>query len=250
MNLQLPNCRIPLLSRASATVSGMLNNHVHPLYRHPMLVGPQPNTGNSGWRTMKTPLLAAALGLALATPAAHAQAADPANGTIQSLHTGLLSIMRAGSSAGQAGRARIIGPVVDRTFDIPLMTRLAVGPAWTGIAPGEQTALVSAFRSLTIAQYAKNFDTFSGESFAVSPQVETRGTDKLVRTTLVVPKGSSETLNYRLRQSGGAWKIIDVFYRNSISQLATRRADFARVLKTGGASALITHLNRLAARPT
>ena len=36
---------------------------------------------------------------------------------------------------------------------------------------------------------------------------------------------------------------------NAISQLATRRADFERVLKTGGAPALISHLNRLAARP-
>ncbi len=196
--------------------------------------------------------LFAALALAMtATPTlAQAQAADPANGTIQSLHSGLLSIMRAGPGAGQAGRARIIAPVVDRTFDIPLMTRLAIGPAWTGIAPGEQTALVNAFRSLMIAQYAKNFDSFSGESFTLVPQVETRGGDKLVRSTLVVPKGASEPLNYRLRQNGGAWKIIDVFYRNSISQLATKRADYARVMKTGGARALIAHLNRLAARPS
>jgi phospholipid transport system substrate-binding protein len=102
---------------------------------------------------------------------------------------------------------------------------------------------------LTIAQYAKNFDSFSGERFVMTPQVETRGGDKLVRTTLVVPGGSPEALGYRLRQSGGQWKIIDVYYRNSISQLATRRADFARVLASGGAKALVSHLNELAARP-
>jgi phospholipid transport system substrate-binding protein len=70
-----------------------------------------------------------------------------------------------------------------------------------------------------------------------------------VRTTLVVPRGSSEPLNYRLRQSGGAWKIIDVYYRNAISQLATRRSDFARVMQKGGAPSLIAHLNRLATNP-
>jgi phospholipid transport system substrate-binding protein len=191
----------------------------------------------------------AALGLALISPPAFAQAADPANGTVQSLHSGLIASMRAGNGAGQAGRARIIAPYVDRTFDIPLMTRLAVGPAWTGIAPGDQTALVSAFRALTIAQYAKNFDSFGGESFTMAPQAETRGADKLVRSTLVSPGGSSEPLNYRLRQSGGAWKIIDIYYRNAISQLATRRSDFARVLQKGGAPSLISHLNRLAANP-
>jgi phospholipid transport system substrate-binding protein len=185
---------------------------------------------------------------AVAQPAI-AQSADPAAGTVQTLHSGLLSIMHAGTAAGQTGRARQIAPVVDRTFDVPQMTRLAVGPSWTGMAAADQSALVAAFRSLTIAQYAKNFDSFSGERFATAPEVETRGGDKLVRTTLVVPNGNPEALNYRLRQSGGQWKIIDVYYRNSISQLATRRADFSRVLASGGAKALVVHLNELAARP-
>ena len=193
--------------------------------------------------------LIAILALALASPPAYAQVADPAAGTVQALNSGLLSIMRAGNGAGQAGRARTIAPVVDRTFDIPLMTRLAVGPSWTTIAPADQSALVAAFRALTVAQYAKNFDSFGGESFTIAPQVETRGGDKLVRTMIVVPKGSSEALNYRLRQSGGQWKIIDVYYRNAISQLATRRSEFARPLATGGARSLIAHLNQLASRP-
>ena len=193
--------------------------------------------------------LIATLAFALASPPAFAQVADPAAGTVQALNSGLLSIMRAGTAAGQAGRARAIAPVVDRTFDIPMMTRLAVGPSWTNIAPTDQTALVAAFRALTVAQYAKNFDSYGGESFTMVPQVETRGGDKLVRTMLVVPKGSSEALGYRLRQSGGQWKIIDVYYRNAISQLATRRSEFARPLATGGARSLIAHLNQLAARP-
>ena len=190
-----------------------------------------------------------ALALALAVPAAQAQVADPALGTVNTLNSGLIAAMRAGTPAGQSGRARVLTPAIDRAFDIALMTRLAVGPAWTRMTPADQSGLVAAFRTLTIAQYAKNFDSYGGESFSVTPQVETRGGDKLVRTTLNVPKGSGESLNYRLRQSGGQWKIIDVYFRNSISQLATRRSEFARPLATGGAQGLIAHLNRLAARP-
>ena len=187
--------------------------------------------------------LAAAVPVVAAPPAF---AADPAQGTIDALHAGLLSVMKAGGT--QASRARAIAPVVDRTFDLPLMTRLSVGPAWTTIPAAQQGALVQAFRGLTVAQYAKNFSSFGGERFVMGA-VETRGGDKLVRTTLNSGR-TTESLNYRLRASGGQWKIIDVYYRNAISQLATRRADFARVLKTGGAPALIAHLNRLAARPS
>lgn len=195
-------------------------------------------------------IITVSLGLALATPALHAQAADPARATVEALDDGLLAIMKAGKAAGVAGRAAKIGPVVDHAYDIPLMTRLAVGPAWNQITPADQTALVAAFRRLTIAQYAQNFDGWSGESFVVDPKVDARGGDKLVRTTLKPTKGEAVAISYRLRQSGGQWKIIDVYYKNAISQLATRRSDFAGILSSGGAKALIAHLDRLAAKPS
>jgi phospholipid transport system substrate-binding protein len=170
-----------------------------------------------------------------------AQATDPARAPVQTLNDGLLTIMK-------GGRIARIGPVVDQTFDIGLITRLSVGPDWVKVAPGDQATLVSAMRRMTVAQYASNFSTYGGESFSIDPRVETRGTDKLVRTTLSAPKGDAVPIGYRLRQSGGKWKIVDVYYKNAISQLATRRADFASVFAKGGAKALIAHLDDLAAK--
>jgi len=187
--------------------------------------------------------------LAMSSQMAVAQAAEPAVDTVQKLGEGLVSIMRAGASSGLSGRSRMIAPVIDKAFNLPLMTRLAVGPSWNGLSAKDQSGLVAAFRAMTIAQYAKNFDSYSGERITLVPGIVTRGADKLVRTNLVSPDSGTESLNYRLRQTGGQWKIIDVYYRNSISQLATRRSDFARVLARGGAPALITHLNDLAAKP-
>ena len=187
--------------------------------------------------------------LLLAVPTAlYAQATDSAQAPIAALDQSLIGIMKAGKSAGMRGRSAAIAPVVDRVYDIPLMTRLAVGAPWTTFAPSDQAALVTALRRLTIAQYASNFDGYAGQSFVVDPRVDVRATDRMVRTTLNDPKGESVAIAYRLRQAGGTWKIIDVFYKNSISQLATRRADFARIVAGGGAKALVAHLNGLSAK--
>ena len=183
-------------------------------------------------------------------PAVHAQAVDPAQVPVQALCDKLVAVMKGGKQMGQQGRVTALGPTIDKVFDIPLMTRLTVGPGWTSLSNADQAALVAAFRRMTIAQYAANFDSYGGEKFVVEPKVEARGSDRLVRTRLVPASGQPEALAYRLRQSGGEWKIIDVFYRNAISQLATRRSDFARVLATGGAKALVRHLDDLASRPT
>ncbi len=181
-------------------------------------------------------------------PVAVAQAPDAARAPVQTLDDGLLAIMKGAKQLGFAGRADRIGQTVDQAFDIPLMTRLAVGPAWTGFSAADRAALVAGFRKLTVSQYAANFDGYSGEKFIIDPKVETRAGDRLVRTTLVPAKGDKVSLSYRLRQSGGQWRIVDVFYQNAISQIATRRADFSAVVAKGGAKALIAHLNQLSTK--
>ena len=185
--------------------------------------------------------------LSVAAPSA-AQTADPARAPVQMLDDALIGIMKGGSSLSMQGRMAKIGPVIDQTFDIPLITRLSVGPDWVKVGPADQTALVAAMRRMTVAQYASNFSSWSGHSFTIDPKIETRGADKLVRTTLSAPKDDAVPIAYRLRQSGGKWRVIDVYYRNAISQLATRRADFAGVFAKGGAKALITHLDALSAK--
>ncbi|MGY2735222.1 ABC transporter substrate-binding protein [Sphingomonas sp. UYP23] len=185
--------------------------------------------------------------LAIAAPLS-AQAGDPARASVQTLDDGLLAIMKGGKALGAAGRAARIAPVVDQTFDVPLITRLSVGADWLKVAPADQTALVAAMRRLTVAQYAANFDSYGGEAFTINPTVEMRAGDKVVRTTLAAPKGDAVPIDYRMRQSGSSWRIIDVYYKNGISQLATRRADFASIFAKGGAKALISHLNALSAK--
>ena len=188
-------------------------------------------------------------GLALASASAiHAQTPDPAQAPVQMLCDRLIANMKGGAQLGFAGRAAAIGPVVDRAFDLPLMTRLTIGPQWNTIGASDQSALVSAIRKLTVNQYAANFDSYDGQRFTVDPKVEARGADRLVRTSLIQRKDQPVAIGYRLRQSGNGWKIIDVYYQNSISQLATRRSDFARVFQTGGAKALLKHLDDLANR--
>jgi phospholipid transport system substrate-binding protein len=180
-----------------------------------------------------------ALGLLLTGPGtASAQGADPAIATIEALDHGLLDAMKAGKAAGAEGRFRDLLPVVDRAFDLPTMTRFAVGPAWTTFAPADRAALIKAFGRLTAANLAHNFDSFSGETFKVNPAVETRGPDKLVRTQIIPASGAATDLNYRMRQSDGVWKVIDVYF-GAISQLTAERSDFSATVGSGGAPALL-----------
>ena len=122
----------------------------------------------------------------------------------------------------------------EKAFDLPAMTA-ASGEARPGPTPSDadKKALVDAFTRMTVANYAKNFDSYGGEKFIVEPAPIVRGSDHFVKSTM---KTSSDTIafNYRLHQAGSDWKITDVLLAGNISQMAQKRSDFAAVLASGG----------------
>jgi phospholipid transport system substrate-binding protein len=188
-------------------------------------------------------VLALALG---ATPAAPALAApsDPAAAQIETLDARLLAVMKDAKSLGFHGRYNKLKPAVEAALDLPTMTRFAVGPSWSTMTEAQHQALINAFTRMTVSTYAHNFDGYGGEKFVLG-DVQTRGPDKLVLTKIVQSNGKTVNLTYRMRQAGSSWKVIDVYYQGSVSELTTRRSDFASTLAKGGAPALVDHLNAL-----
>ena len=197
--------------------------------------------------TFRSAIFAAAI-IGAAVPAvASAQASDPAAAQIETFDNSLLTVMKQAKSLGVQGRYRELEPVMARAFDLPTMTRFAVGPKWATTSPGDQAALTRAFSRLAISFFAKNFDDYSGQSFKIDSNVDTRGPDKLVRTHIVSPHDKTEDLTYRMRQaSDGRWKVIDVYYKSSISQLAVWRSDFSATMNSGGGAALVKKIDELA----
>lgn len=190
-------------------------------------------------------LLAGAILAATAQPAL-AQASPEA--VVERFHEVLAGAMRQARQLGPRGRFERLQPAMQAAFDLPAMTRIAIGPPWSRMEAAQQQALVQAFSDWSVATYASRFDGFSGESFRTTGQSTLRNNDRMVQTALDRPGNDPVQLNYLLRQSGGAWRIVDIYLTGSISELASRRADFARVLAEGGADRLIAELRQRTAR--
>jgi phospholipid transport system substrate-binding protein len=188
-------------------------------------------------------VLCAMLSLSVAGRSPAAAAADPAVAPVQTLSDALLQSMRAGATLSIAERYRQLEPVIAQVFDLPLVTRLAVGPAWTSFTPDQQKDLIAAFTRYTVANYASNFHSFDGQKFEIDDNVLTRGAQKIVRTRITSPHDSPANLLYLMREADGGWRIVDV-YSDGVSSLALRRSDFASAIAKGGAPELLAYLNR------
>jgi len=154
--------------------------------------------------------------------------------SVRGFYDTLLSTMKYGRALGQSGRYATLAPVVDRVFDVPSMTRLAIGSSWATVPPAQQQQLTEAFRHYIAATYADRFDSYSGEQLQVTGE-QPYNADVIVQTKIVKSNGEPTTLNYLMRQNQGSWHISDVYLDGSISQLAVQR---------DGVDGLVMALNR------
>ena len=190
----------------------------------------------------------AAVGAALVAPAARAAGEAPAVAPISALYAGLLTVMKEGHATPFPQRFATLAPMVDRAFDLPGILRTSVGLLWPGLPQAQKARLQTVFRSFTIATYAANFDSYSGERFTVAPALRAVGAERVVETHIVPASGGPTRIDYVMRPEAGAWKAVDVLLDGTISRVAVQRSDFRSALADGDASRLIALLARKTAQ--
>ena len=159
---------------------------------------------------------------------------------IARLNAALLDVLQHAETLGYQGRFEKLMPVVADTFDLAFMAEKSIGKHWKALSDDEKARWVTLFHEYTAATYAGNFDHFSGQRFEISGEEPSQNDTIVVHTTLVDPGGENTDLDYRLHQTPAGPKVIDIYLKGTVSQLALQRSDFTSVLERGGLDALAT----------
>lgn len=173
----------------------------------------------------------------LAVPVvAHAEAGDPA-ARIGAYDDAVIGVMKA--KLGTAARADRFEGVVKAYYDMPTIAGLVAGPAWASASAADKAAAIAALTRHSAVSLARNFTSYDGTLFTVDPKVIERGPDRVVKVTI-----GKDVLYYRMRQSAGTWKIVDVI-SGGVSNLALQRADLATTIQSGGLQGMVKKLAQL-----
>jgi len=192
----------------------------------------------------KAVAFAAGLGLSMLSHPLHAA---PASGgdTVQGLYDALLSTMKNGRILGQSGRFRQLEPVIRRSFDVAAMARLSVGPSWASLTEGQRQQMTESYGRYISVIYADRFDSYSGQTLAVIGE-QPAPSGVMVKSQIIKANGDPVKVDYMMRRNGDSWLISDIYLDSAISEVATRRSEFAAILKKDGIDGLIAALNRKA----
>ena len=180
-------------------------------------------------------------------PQAHAAARK----VIETLYTSLLDVMQNAEKLGYRGRYDKLEPVLRRSYDFDLMAKVSLGGDegyWGKLDDKQKKTMIDAFSRMSISTYANRFDGYSGQKLEVQDVVEAPKSTLLVKTRIVRTTKDPVALNYLLRDTGKDWRIIDVFAKGTISELAKNRSDYTSVMRLQGFEALIAALNAKVAK--
>ncbi|EPY00323.1 ABC transporter substrate-binding protein [Magnetospirillum fulvum] len=183
-----------------------------------------------------------ALVVLVAGLSAPAQAGEP-EAVIHAFNDRLLDVMKTGQKLGFKGRVEKLRPAVAAAYDMAAMTRATLGTAAAKMPPEDAARLAEAYTRFSVATYAAQFDDWNGERFEVGEaRASTQGA-VIVPSTIVPKEGDPVAIDYLLREDQGRWRVVDVYYQGTVSQVAVRRSEFLSIYRAKGLEGLIATLD-------
>ena len=171
----------------------------------------------------------------------HGAIGSDAMTTVRGTVSQVLNILNDHQSSQQERRRRLIA-VVAGHFDFADMARSSLGYHWRQLTPDQQQRFVQLFTAFMEDAYLNKIEGYSGQKIEFVGETSNGPADSQVNSRVIQPNGGEPiTVDYRLKQDSGAWKVYDVTVDN-ISITANYRNQFNRVINNQGFDALMKEM--------
>jgi phospholipid transport system substrate-binding protein len=151
----------------------------------------------------------------------------------------------------QAGDTRKAAEFVDirlqRHFDFPTMTRLAMGKHWAQATPSQRRILTDEFRAQVVRTYTESLNLSRYLTVEYRPlKLAPKDTDAVVKS-LIWWGSEPIPVDYRMEKTDDGWKVYDVKI-SGISLVENYRNVFNAEIRRSGIDGLIQSFAALKAR--
>jgi len=192
-------------------------------------------------------LLAIAVALVLTTLGTRAGAEQSPRDVVQSVSDQVLAVLADKSLSKEARRDKVKAIVLDNV-DFDTLSRLVLARNWSQFSPQQQQEFEHEFQGHLASTYGRRLDDYHNEKVAIVGDRREPNGDWTVQTKILRGGGSNDfSVDYRLRQSNGRWKMID-FIIEQVSLVANFRSQFQEIISSGGPEHLLQVLREKTAK--
>jgi phospholipid transport system substrate-binding protein len=126
-------------------------------------------------------------------------------------------------------------------FDLRFIGRFVLGKYWRMATPAQRNEYLALYGEFVLQTYSARLGGYAGQSLTVVDARQASDKDVVVRTNIDRPSGPPIIAEWRVRTTGGRFRIIDVAVEG-ISMAVTQRSEFAAVVQRDGIDGLLTIL--------
>jgi phospholipid transport system substrate-binding protein len=180
------------------------------------------------------------------TIAPAAPAAESPRAVVEATTSTVIAVL-ADKSLSTDEKRRRVEDIVYARVDFETLSRLVLGRGWNQLSAEQRTEFQREFKQNLSGTYGRNVESYKNEKVTIiDDRQEARG-DWTVRTKIVRHGPDDISVDYRLRQTDGTWKIIDVIIEG-VSLVSNYRSQFQEIMTNGGIERLLKLLREKNAR--
>ncbi len=156
----------------------------------------------------------------------------------------VITILRDPALKGEkqlTSRRAAISKVAVEIFDFGEMAKRSLGQHWERRTASEREEFVRLFTDLIERSYIAKVDQHDAVATMTYGKETVDGDYAVVQATIPLTHGNTMPLGYRMRRTGGQWKVYDLDI-DGISLVANYRAQFNKIIRISSFEDLVAKL--------
>lgn len=131
-------------------------------------------------------------------------------------------------------------------LDLDFIGKFVLGRYWNTAKESERTEFIDVYRQMNIKTWSKRFDEFKGKQFVFNGTSPSNSKNQIfVNTTVPMKQGAPAKVIWRVKDTNGTLKVVDIIIEN-VSLAITARNEYTAYIKKSknGVADLIADLRQ------
>lgn len=167
--------------------------------------------------------------------------ADTPSQVVDGLASQVVAVLKDAALSSAQKRERI-EQIAYGAIDFTTLSKLVLARNYAKFSPEQRSQFETEFKRHLSMTYGRNIDSYQNEKVQITGErPESRGDVTVISKILRGSASENISVDYRLRQTDGQWKIIDVIIEG-VSLVSNFRSQFQDIVAQGGPQKLLTLL--------
>ena len=157
---------------------------------------------------------------------------------VNELHESLIKIS---NKTINSDNLELIDDVVKNSYDLEKMGKIIIGVDWKQMDTKSKKEFINVFKRFISVNYFRRFNKINELNFE-HQTVKVIGDKFKLAGVILTADNEKLKIDYLLGFKNEKWKIFDVLLDGSISEVATKKSDFKKIIKEEGVKGLVKNL--------